>query len=235
MTQRSQINLVEKSKPAQRRESTATTENGPDARTHPMLALQRQVGNASISRLIAQRESSDDDQVMAMDSDHGADADIQAMPEVGLEGGQLSDQLSGRIQSQRGGGSSLDGGTRTSMESAFGESFDDVRVHQSSESDSLNRSISAKAFTTGSDIFLSQQASASDSHLLAHELTHVVQQRDMGTPSGNMTVGPAGDSHEQAAESAATAVSSGSTATAQRHAAESEQIERQEIPEEEEE
>jgi hypothetical protein len=136
----------------------------------------------------------------------------EAGPEVGLEGGPISDALSGRIQARKGGGSALDGGTRGSMEQSFGTSFEDVRIHHDSESDALNRSISAKAFTTGSDIFLSQNASPSDSGLMAHELTHVVQQRGMSSSGGQMTVGPAGDSHEQSADSAAAAVASGGAA-----------------------
>jgi hypothetical protein len=55
-----------------------------------------------------------------------------------------------------------------------------VRVHTDAQSDSLNKSIQAKAFTTGSDIFFSKGAydpgSQSGQELLGHELTHVVQQ-----------------------------------------------------------
>jgi hypothetical protein len=66
------------------------------------------------------------------------------------------------------------------MEGAFGADFSGVRVHTDSKSDSLNRSVQAKAFTTGSDIFFRsgtyQPASSGGQELLAHELTHVVQQ-----------------------------------------------------------
>jgi hypothetical protein len=136
---------------------------------------------------------------------------MQARPEVGMEGGPVSDALAGRIESQRGGGSALDEGTRTAMEGSFGTSFEGVRVHSDSESAQLNQSISAKAFTTGSDIFLGQGASAGDHDLMAHELTHVVQQREMSA-SGPLSVGPAGDSYEQQADAAAAAVASGGPA-----------------------
>lgn len=88
------------------------------------------------------------------------------------------------------------------MEQQLGASFEDVRVHTGTESHALNRSISAQAFTTGSDIFLGPGASPSDHQLMAHELTHVVQQRSMAA-SGPMTVGPAGDSYEQQADAVA--------------------------------
>jgi uncharacterized membrane protein YdbT with pleckstrin-like domain len=94
---------------------------------------------------------------------------------------------------------------RSNMESGFGTSFADVRVHQDAESDVLARRLTAHAFTTGSDIFLRSDASAADNRLIAHELTHVVQQRSMGGASG-MSVGAAGDAHEHQADATADAV-----------------------------
>jgi hypothetical protein len=234
MTSRAPVDSLGKAKARPIRRAADHPGAAASAAAHPLVTLQRQVGNATIARTLAQREAApEEEEIMAKhDHDAGGSSTIMAMPEVGMEGGQISDGLSSRIQSQRGGGTSLDSGMRKSMESSFGESFDDVRVHTGSESDSLNRSVSAKAFTTGTDIFLSDKASTSDSNLMAHELTHVVQQRGMSSSSGPMTVGPAGDSHEQAADSAASAVSGGgSVASAQRAW---DTIAREEMPPEEE-
>lgn len=91
-----------------------------------------------------------------------------------------SDGLESAIQSQRGGGQPLGKGVKGAMESAFGADFSGVRVHTDTQSDQLNQSIQARAFTTGSDVFFRQGAYNPDSRggqeLLAHELTHVVQQ-----------------------------------------------------------
>lgn len=130
---------------------------------------------------------------------------------VGLEGGPLHPAIAERIQAKRGGGSPLDTAVRTSMESTLGTSLSDVKVHADTEADALNRSVSAVAFTTGSDIFFKQgaynPASGEGQQLLAHELTHVVQQRSMsGGSGGGLTVGPAGDSYEQQADATAAAV-----------------------------
>jgi Domain of unknown function (DUF4157) len=70
-----------------------------------------------------------------------------------------------------------------------------------------NPLLGALAFTTGNDIFLSRQTSTSDEPTLAHELTHVIQQRSMHD-GGPLTVGPAGDTHEQQAEELARKVTS---------------------------
>jgi len=68
------------------------------------------------------------------------------------------------------------------MEPRFGADFSGVRIHTGSESAQLNRSVSAQAFTLGQDIYLGEGKddleSAQGKQLLAHELTHVVQQTD---------------------------------------------------------
>lgn len=84
------------------------------------------------------------------------------------------------IASTRGSGQALPDDTRGMMESKMGYDFSGVNIHTDSTSDSLNRSVSAKAFTTGSDVYFSQGAfnpgSKDGQQLIAHELTHVVQQ-----------------------------------------------------------
>ncbi|MGF1576625.1 MAG: DUF4157 domain-containing protein [Cyanophyceae cyanobacterium] len=96
--------------------------------------------------------------------------------------GQLpaSAWLEGSISQSRGGGSSLPKPLKGSLEQAFKSDFSGVRVHTDGQADQMSRSIQAKAFTTGSDIFFRSGAyepgSRSGQELLAHELTHVVQQ-----------------------------------------------------------
>ena len=79
-------------------------------------------------------------------------------------------------------GSPLPAGSRREMEGAFGSDFSSVRVHTSSEAAQLSRSLKASAFTYGDHIFFDQGSydpeSASGKELLAHELTHTIQQRD---------------------------------------------------------
>lgn len=84
------------------------------------------------------------------------------------------------IQRSQGKGQELAPTVREPMEDAFGFDFGRVRIHADTEGDRLSRSLEARAFTTGEDIFFRQGAYAPDSpsgkKLLAHELTHVVQQ-----------------------------------------------------------
>jgi hypothetical protein len=86
-----------------------------------------------------------------------------------------------RLNTVRGGGSPLDEEFRAKVEPAMGADFSGVKVHTDAEADRLNRSLQAKAFTTGQNIFFRQgtyePGSQQGQELLAHELTHVVQQR----------------------------------------------------------
>ena len=97
-----------------------------------------------------------------------------------LGGGEASEDLESSIQSARGNGQALDANLRTKMGQAMGADFSSVKVHTDSQSDQLNQSIQAKAFTTGQDLFFSQgsydPSSRGGQELIAHELTHVVQQ-----------------------------------------------------------
>ncbi|WP_434686771.1 eCIS core domain-containing protein [Pseudanabaena minima] len=92
----------------------------------------------------------------------------------------IESDLESSIQQTRGRGQSLDATLQATMGQAMGVDFSGVKIHTDSQSDHLNQSIQSKAFTTGRDIFFRQGAynpSSRDGHeLIAHELTHVVQQ-----------------------------------------------------------
>ncbi len=92
----------------------------------------------------------------------------------------VSSAVEASIHRSRGGGQALPEGLRGSMEQAFSTDFSNVRVHSDDWADRLNRATQARAFTTGTDIFFRQGEynpnNRSGQELLAHELTHVVQQ-----------------------------------------------------------
>ena len=111
--------------------------------------------------------------------------DLQMKPQetlqrVGSDGGAISSDLETEIQQAKGSGQPLDTGLQRSMGQAMGADFSNVKIHADSQADQLNRSIQAKAFTTGQDVFFRQgnynPGSQGGQELIAHELTHVVQQ-----------------------------------------------------------
>jgi hypothetical protein len=113
----------------------------------------------------------------------------------------------------RGGGAPLDAAVRQRMESSFGTDFSDVRVHSGGGAAASARAVDAHAYTVGNEIVMGDgqtQGSAGHERTLAHELTHVVQQRSgpvEGTPApGGISVSSPSDRFEQAAEATADAV-----------------------------
>jgi hypothetical protein len=156
------------------------TDSQPARGRQALMRLQRQYGNRFVQRV--------------MDLARKGDGEADAAPEV--EAG---------IRRAQGGGQALDGGVRAQMEPAMGADFSGVRVHTGPQAHDLNQAVSARAFTTGQDIFFRQgeyrPGTSSGRELLAHELTHVVQQTGGGEgPQAKLTVGAAGDQYEQEAD-----------------------------------
>jgi hypothetical protein len=132
--------------------------------------LQRQPLADSITPLI-QRQSEEEE-------------DIQTKPSVqraGRDGGvQLRSSIENTLASQSGSGSPLDEDVRSFMEPRFGNDFSSVRIHTGSTAVQMNKELHAQAFTHGSDVYFNEgkynPGSNEGKQLLAHELTHVVQQ-----------------------------------------------------------
>jgi hypothetical protein len=149
---------------------------------HDLAELQQRLGNRGVQRLLAQRS--------------------------GDGSFELDDDTADRINQARGGGQSLDSSVQREMGKAMSHDFSGVKAHTSKEADSLSRQLRAKAFTTGKDIFFREGTydphSASGKKLLAHELSHVVQQGSGEVKgSGRMRVTAPGDSYEQEADALA--------------------------------
>jgi hypothetical protein len=105
------------------------------------------------------------------------------------------------------GDSPLPASARAFMEPRFGADFSRVRLHTGSEAAGLTRSIHAEAFTQGHDIYLGEGKddieSSGGKHLLAHELTHTIQQGSVGTfdPNAVASHGSPGSGRVQRYES----------------------------------
>lgn len=97
------------------------------------------------------------------------------------DGMVATDAVSSRISQQKGSGSQMEGSTRSFMENRFGTDFSNVKIHTGNEAVQLSRDLGAKAFTVGSDIYFNngeyRPEAKEGKHLLAHELTHTIQQK----------------------------------------------------------
>src|SRR5450432_2240770 len=84
------------------------------------------------------------------------------------------------LSASKGSGNPLPEGTRSQMESSIGADFSGVRIHNNNAAAQLSDNLGAQAFTHGNDIYFNSgkydTGSSEGKHLLAHELTHTVQQ-----------------------------------------------------------
>ncbi len=99
------------------------------------------------------------------------------------------------IQSMSGGGGPLPASLRAELESCFGYDFSSVRAHTGSEAAAAADALGARAFTVGDHIFFAageyQPASAGGQRLLAHELTHTIQQQPAAGRAARLRPAPA--------------------------------------------
>jgi hypothetical protein len=114
------------------------------------------------------------------------------------------------------GGSALPPSLRQRMESGFGSSFGDVRVHTGGAAAAASARLQAEAFTSGRDIAFAtgqyRPGTPAGDRLIAHELAHVVQQRHGGSGGAvqrHTNVSQASEAAEMAADTAAATVLAG--------------------------
>lgn len=106
-----------------------------------------------------------------------------------------------------GGGTPMEAGLRRDMESRLGADFADVRFHTGTRAHESARAVGARAYTVGSEVVFQRDAfdpsTTTGRTTIAHELTHVIQQRSgpvSGTDSGaGVRISDPGDSFERAA------------------------------------
>ncbi len=121
------------------------------------------------------------DLAAAVRLDGGLAISRSATPEpMGPQGGPLDAGIESRIRRSRSGGEPLPDSVRRPMETSFGADFGRVRLHTGAPADELNQSLASRAFTVGGDVFFArgqyQPGSDAGRALLAHELTHTIQQ-----------------------------------------------------------
>ncbi|WP_378176250.1 DUF4157 domain-containing protein [Aquimarina sp. SS2-1] len=91
--------------------------------------------------------------------------------------------IESRLQSSKGKGKPISGEAKREMESGFGADFSNVTIHTDSNAVQMSQELGAQAFTHGNDVYFNNGKYHPDSkagkHLLAHELTHTIQQSGM--------------------------------------------------------
>ncbi|WNI29918.1 DUF4157 domain-containing protein [Streptomyces sp. ITFR-6] len=150
-----------------------------------LLALQRTAGNAAAVEALQRRQAEGHGHGASCGHDDFAPVQRSSVPDV-----------------LRAAGRPLDGPVRTEMEARLGADFSDVRLHTGPSAQRSAAEVGARAYTSGSHVVIG--AGGADRHTLAHELTHVIQQRQgpvAGTDNGSgLRVSDPSDRFERAAE-----------------------------------
>ncbi len=166
-------------------------------------ALQRLAGNSAVSGLFAQRDAAGEEE--------GGAGRSPVLDVVG-----------------KGGGSALDVTLRREMEASLGADFSNVRLHTDATASESARAVNANAYTVNNDVVIRADrfspGTAEGRRTIAHELTHVVQQRNgpvagRDTGSGIRLSDPADDFEQAAEQTASAVVAAGSSAQSRAGAA----------------
>ncbi len=140
----------------------------------------RQSDYTSIQRLVAQGEANLELQRQALLEDPAMQSQALQLAQHEAHPTSPNSGISEKIKTKLGGGNPLPEHVRQQLEAGLNTDLSRVRVHTDSDSDALSKSVHAKAFTTGNDIFFSSGAfepnTKSGFELIAHETTHTVQQ-----------------------------------------------------------
>ncbi|MFE1549990.1 DUF4157 domain-containing protein [Streptomyces sp. NPDC058718] len=156
-----------------------------------LLALQGRAGNAAVVQMLRQAGHS----WAAEEHQHGAGCGHGTAERPQVQRSTVHDVL-------RGSGTPLDSATRADMEARLGADFSDVRIHDDSAARASAAEVGARAYTSGSHVVIGD--GGADKHTLAHELTHVIQQRQgpvAGTDNGDgLKVSDPSDRFEREAE-----------------------------------
>lgn len=175
-----------------------------------LFPLQRGVGNAAVVNILRRA-------LHGPACDHQEQHDEEAAPvqRAAAPGVQRS-AVPGVLRAS---GRPLDDRTRTDMESRMGADFSDVRIHDNAAARASAAEVGARAYTSGNNVVLGR--GGTDPHTLAHELTHVIQQRQgpvAGTDNGSgLSVSDPSDAFERAAEANATRVMRAPVQRAEEH------------------
>ncbi|WCT10371.1 eCIS core domain-containing protein [Mucilaginibacter jinjuensis] len=168
----------------------------PKLQSPQITALQRKKDDATVQpKLSAIIQRSEDSNYETVSAGAGCDSTVQCRANnINIQrSGRAPPQSTGNFESSlsnsNGSGSALPDSTRSFMEGRFNANFGDVRIHTGSTAETLSRDINAQAFTHGNNIYFNSGKysphTVSGGQLLAHELTHTIQQGAVKTNSNS--------------------------------------------------
>ena len=156
--------------------------------------VQMQVQDEEEEEPEVQMQPEEEEEDVQMQQEEEKDKLLQSKPE-----GQLvsTSSVETALKTNAGGGHKMDTSTQTEMERGFGTDFSDVKIHTDTRAVQMSKLLGAQAFTHGKDIYFNKGKYSPQTndgkHLLAHELTHTIQQTGNVSLNLQFTIG---DNHD---------------------------------------
>jgi uncharacterized protein DUF4157 len=185
-------------------------------------AVARPEGSPQISGLQRKCAQCEEEQIQRQPMDEKKEEE-EALPLQAKEAAGQTLQVTPAVQAQadgmRGGGQPLPESTRAFFEPRFGHDFSQVRIHTDTQAAESARDVDALAYTVGNHVVFGAGQYAPRTgegrRLLAHELTHVIQQRSAGTATEKLLVDATLKAEQEARHVDATLFSEGEKASKQ--------------------
>ncbi len=150
---------------------------------NPTVSQKLQIANGTVGSRI-QRRCSECEEELQRHPEEQEEEELLQTKEVSGPTPEVNSNVEANINTLRGGGRPLPETVRNYFEPRFGYDFNQVRIHTGAQAATSAQAVNARAYTVGRNIIFGNEQYSPNTHkgdhLLAHELTHVVQQTGSG-------------------------------------------------------
>jgi len=181
---------------AHEREADAMAEKVTQGNDHltPVPSVQKKCDDCEQEEKIDKKEEESEEKQILRKPIFESDADSSEGNIQTKSSDPTPKNIEGQLNSSKGKGQPLPKSVRNEMEPGFGANFEKVGIHTDTNAVQMNSDLNAQAFTNGSDVYFNQgkfqPENKEGKKLIAHELTHVVQQTGKGNPTNSDSIQP---------------------------------------------
>jgi Domain of unknown function (DUF4157) len=153
-----------------------------DLQMKPMVQRHEEEEDLQMKPMVQRHEEEEDNlQMKPTVQRHSSKKDKSIQRQMNQDGSfEAEGNLESRLNANQSGGTPLPADVQSFMAPRFGYSFENIRVHTGNEAVQMNQDLHAQAFTRGNHVYFNEGKyspnSSSGKELLAHELTHTIQQ-----------------------------------------------------------
>lgn len=187
---------TEEEEPVQKKEEEEEIQAKPDKMEEEPVQMQEEEevqkqGNTEEEEPVQKQAKAEEEEPVQKKEEED---EVQAKSNNAQTGNPGKNNLEGKLSNAKGTGNKMDARTKQEMEASFGADFSNVNIHTGSKAEQMSKKLGAQAFTHGNNIYFNEGKynpnSKEGKHLLAHELTHTIQQTGMLQKKPDKTLKP---------------------------------------------